>query len=157
MPPGWSKTSSPSAWVAVMISMQQQNCTSKLPWNSLETPLKLPRNSLAICLKYPWNQVKTPLKRPSIFKLNICLQITIKYTILFNPIVMIFHAAFPPLPDRSPPPWVPPLRGGPFPPLAEKWIGNPACISSISSIGPEEMPILVWGRRKRPPTKMGTT
>ena len=24
-------------------------------------------------------------------------------------------------------------------------------------IGPEEMPILVWGRRKRPPTKMGST
>ena len=24
-------------------------------------------------------------------------------------------------------------------------------------IGPEEMPILVWGRRKRPPTKMVST
>ena len=24
-------------------------------------------------------------------------------------------------------------------------------------IGSEEMPILVWGRRKRPPTKMGST
>ena len=24
-------------------------------------------------------------------------------------------------------------------------------------IGPEEMPILVWGRRKRPPTKIGST
>ena len=23
--------------------------------------------------------------------------------------------------------------------------------------GPEEMPILVWGRRKRPQTKMGST
>ena len=28
---------------------------------------------------------------------------------------------------------------------------------NIKVIGPEEMPILVWGRRKRPPTKMGST
>ena len=28
---------------------------------------------------------------------------------------------------------------------------------NIKVIGPEEMPILVWGRRKRPPTKMEST
>ena len=39
-----------------------------------------------------------------VFKLNICIQITIKYTILFNPIVMMFHAAFPlPYLTDSPP------------------------------------------------------
>ena len=27
----------------------------------------------------------------------------------------------------------------------------------VKVIGPEEMPILIWGRRKRPPTKMGST
>ena len=55
------------------------------------------------------------------FKLNICLQITNKYTILFNPIVVMFHAAFPPPTWPSPPP-----KGGDHsPPLAENWIGNP--------------------------------
>ena len=29
--------------------------------------------------------------------------------------------------------------------------------NNIKVIGPEEMPILVWGRRKRPTTKMGST
>ena len=29
-----------------------------------------------------------------VFKLNICLQITIEYTILFNPIVVMLHAAY---------------------------------------------------------------
>ena len=28
---------------------------------------------------------------------------------------------------------------------------------NLEVIGPEEMPNLVWGRRKRPPTKMGST
>ena len=28
-------------------------------------------------------------------------------------------------------------------------------VSSTEVIGPEEMPILLWGRRKHPPTKMG--
>ena len=29
--------------------------------------------------------------------------------------------------------------------------------NEVQLIGPEEIPILVWGRRKRPPTKMGST
>ena len=54
-----------------------------------------------------------------VFKLNICLQITIKYTILFNPIVVMFHAAFPTLPDRVPPLESPP-KGGTIPPPSLK-------------------------------------
>ena len=46
-----------------------------------------------------------------LLKLNICFQITIKYTILFNPIVVMFHAAFPP-----------PKGGDPSPPsLKSEW------------------------------------
>ena len=30
-------------------------------------------------------------------------------------------------------------------------------VRDIVVLGPEEIPILVWGRRKRPPTKLGST
>ena len=40
---------------------------------------------------------------------NICLQITMKYTRLFNPIVVMFHAALPPYLIESPPLSPPPL------------------------------------------------
>ena len=55
-----------------------------------------------------------------VFKLNICLQITIKYTILFNPIVVMFHAAFPPLYLTESCPLSAPPNGGTIPPTSLK-------------------------------------
>ena len=37
------------------------------------------------------------------------------------------------------------------------WVELGLGFDNIKVIGPEEMPILVWGQRKRPPTKMGST
>ena len=37
------------------------------------------------------------------------------------------------------------------------WVELGLGFDNIKVIGPEEMPILVWGRRKRPPTKLGST
>ena len=47
---------------------------------------------------------------------------------------------------------------GSFKGVLRKFQGSFKGVSSQSPvIGPEEMPILVWGRRKRPQTKMGST
>ena len=48
------------------------------------------------------------------------------------------------------------LRIKPISP-AKLELGLSLAIMIRSVIGPEEMPILVWGWRKRPPTKMGST
>ena len=51
------KTSPPSAQVATMRSVQQQNHTTELPWNILETPLKLDT-----FFQHPWKFLETSLK-----------------------------------------------------------------------------------------------
>ena len=68
-----NKTSPPSARVAAMRFMLQQNCKTKLHWKILETPLKLFIkfswstldtffNTLGSSLKHFWNYLKTPFE-----------------------------------------------------------------------------------------------
>ena len=65
---GWIITSPPSAQVAAMRFMLQQNCKTKLHRMILESPLKLfmkfSSNTLATFFKHPWNFLNTSMKLP---------------------------------------------------------------------------------------------
>ena len=86
-----------------------------------------------------------------VIKLNICLQINMKYTVLSYPIVVMeLHCIAPPPPHMN----ESPLRSGAHsnsasPPLAEKWIENPASTPSIRQVDNEETKV---GLSKATPT-----
>ena len=82
---------------------------------------------LFYCLQLPhWLNILSIAMLKDVFKRTSCLQITIKYTIIFDPIVVMESWVIPPSPPNIPNPPLSPHCHSLS--LAEKWIGNPAVL-----------------------------